>query len=162
MSVYYWDLIEPVWEEISIYDGPEPYLAGIRSVPRHVGLLFAAHWTYVEVGNGGFSQYFANSTGIVAPEAIEAFEEIGQPRVAEILRRAVAHFGPTFPRNRAERVAKMDVSLSPTYEPDRSFDSLDDEMFGVIEEEAGGFEEAANRYAARFVERGGSEERRDR
>ncbi|WP_369973953.1 DUF4375 domain-containing protein [Polaromonas sp. SP1] len=30
--------------------------------------LFAVHWCQSEICNGGFMQFFANSTGVLAPE----------------------------------------------------------------------------------------------
>ena len=144
----YWDLIEPVWEKISIYDGPAVYLEGIRAVPEHVGLLFAAQWTYAETANGGFCQFFLNSTGVVAPEAVRGFRAIGQLDTAAIVERAMAHFGPVYPRDGRERNALMQTSPDPSvYKHDPSFDALDKEMWRLVAEEAGGFEAAADRYA---------------
>lgn len=51
----------------------------------------------------GFHQYFTNSTGHHAPEAIIGFCELGLNDVADIVRQAVAVFGEDFPRKRAER-----------------------------------------------------------
>jgi hypothetical protein len=74
----YWSLIEPVWDEIEIYSGPEEFSRTFAGVPRSAGLLFAAHFCQSEVCNGGFNQFFSNSTGVLAPEAIEGFKAIGQ------------------------------------------------------------------------------------
>jgi len=144
----YWELVEPVWEEISIYDGPAVYLAGIHAVSEPVGLLFAAHWAYVETGNGGFSQFFSNSTGVVAPEAVRGFRTIGLHQTAAIFERAMAHFGRIYPRDRDERNAAMrGVNTATDYRPDPAFDPFDREMWPLVSEEAGGFEAAADRYA---------------
>ena len=145
----YWSLVEPVWEEISIYDGPAPYLKAIQAVPESVALLFAAHWTCEEICNGGFSQFFHNSTGIVAPEALRAFRAIGQVGVANVLERAMSHFGRIYPRDRAERQRLMSVRTGTMdYCVDPALSALDDEFFALIEDEAGGFQTAANRFAA--------------
>jgi hypothetical protein len=150
----YWELVEPVWETISIYDGPAVYLDGMRAVPEYVGLLFGAHWAYHETGNGGFSQFFRNSTGIVAPEAVRGFRAIGQSSTADVLERAMRQFGRVYPRDREERQALMNTGDDPnTYVPDRSFDALDEQMWPLIEEESGGFEAAADRFAAQLEDR---------
>lgn len=60
-----------------------------------------------EVNNGGFEQFFLNSSGDTVPETLAALEAIGAVRAATLLREAVALFpggGP--PRNRDERYQK--------------------------------------------------------
>jgi hypothetical protein len=147
----YWELVEPVWKTISIYDGPAVYLDGMRAVPDHIGLLFAAHWAYYEMGNGGLSQFFCNSTGVVAPEAVRGFRAIGQSVTADLLKRAMRQFGRVYPRDREERQALMNTGDDPNrYVADRSFDALDAQMWPLIDEEAGGFEAAADHFAAQF------------
>ena len=57
----------------------------------HPQKLFSAIWLLeAEVNNGGFSQYFLNSTDESAAFAAEALETIGAPKTAEICRRALA------------------------------------------------------------------------
>jgi len=58
-----------------------------QSVPQRV---FSSIWAVEsEVNNGGFSQYFLNSSAETAPFVAEALETIGAPRTAEICRRAI-------------------------------------------------------------------------
>jgi hypothetical protein len=66
----YWDLVEPVWDEINIYDGPDVFLETFQKVPLKIGYLYAVHFCQSEVCNGGFGQFFFNSTGVLAPEAV--------------------------------------------------------------------------------------------
>jgi hypothetical protein len=40
----YWSIVEPVWDAINIYDGPEVFAQTFASAPRASGLLFAAHF----------------------------------------------------------------------------------------------------------------------
>jgi hypothetical protein len=70
-------------EAINIYDGPEIFLQTFSQVPRAVGLLYTTAFCQVEVCNGGLHQFFGNSTGILAPEAVEGFVAIGQRRIGE-------------------------------------------------------------------------------
>jgi hypothetical protein len=109
MGVDYWSLVEPVglplnqsWE-----NGPDEFLRMFRAIRREIGHLYAAHWCQSEVCNGGFHQFFSNSTGLLAPEALEAFQAIGAADWAEILAEAMQHFGT--PSGAARRV----LALSP-------------------------------------------------
>ncbi|TAL39760.1 MAG: DUF4375 domain-containing protein [Alphaproteobacteria bacterium] len=66
--------------------GKQPFSA--QSVPQKV---FSSIWQVeAEVNNGGFSQYFFNSSAESAHFAAEALETIGAPKTAGICRRAVA------------------------------------------------------------------------
>jgi hypothetical protein len=59
-----------------------------QSIPQKV---FSALWAVEgEVNNGGFSQYFLNSSCETAPFVAEALDIIGAPQTADICRRAIA------------------------------------------------------------------------
>ena len=63
---------------------------------------------WYEVGNGGFHQYFFNSTGDLAHKAPDAFREIGAPQTADVVDRANALFGSEGPnKNRRKRQAQL-------------------------------------------------------
>lgn len=58
-----------------------------QSVPQKV---FSSIWAVEgEVNNGGFSQYFLNSSAETASFVAEALDSIGAPRTADICRRAI-------------------------------------------------------------------------
>ena len=58
-----------------------------QSFPQKV---FSSVWAVEsEVNNGGFSQYFDNSSDETASFVAEALEAIGAPRTADICRRAI-------------------------------------------------------------------------
>jgi hypothetical protein len=139
----YWSLVEPVWDEIEIYQGPEEFARTFAAVPRPAGLLYAAHFCQSEVCNGGFDQFFSNSTGVLAPEAVEGFKAIGQDFVAEILQEACSLFGEPFPRERSLRQSKLEAIDSEL------LDTLDQRFYGIIQSENAGFEAAADSYARR-------------
>jgi Domain of unknown function (DUF4375) len=142
----YWGLVEPVWDEIEIYSGPEEFSRTFAGVPRPAGLLFAAHFCQSEICNGGFKQFFYNSTGVVAPEAIEGFKAIAQASVAEIVQEACSLFGEPFPRERSLRQSKLAAIDSAL------LDSLDQKFYAILDKESGGFEAAADAYAAKVRE----------
>jgi hypothetical protein len=138
-----WSLIEPVCNEIEIHDGPEVFARTFAGVPRPAGLLYAAHFCESEVCNGGFNQFFSNSTGVLAPEAVEGFKAIGQDLVAQIIQEGCSLFGITFPRDRTFRQSKLKTIDS------KVLDSLDKKFYEIIDKENGGFVAAADHYAAR-------------
>ena len=138
----HWDVIDPLWNVINIYDGPGVFLATFNQVSRGAGLLFAAHFCQSEVCNGGFHQFFFNSTGVLAPEAVDGFTAIEQVQVADLLRQAMALLGSPYTREREARQATIDLL------PPGRFDELDGKFFALLRSEAGGFEVAADRYAA--------------
>jgi hypothetical protein len=79
-----------------------------------------------EVNNGGFHQYFNNSSGDDAAETILALQEIEAFAVADILRRAVARFpGGVTPKDRAARLEILRDKFPKTDE----FDDLNAEFF---------------------------------
>ena len=60
---------------------------GAQSLPQKV---FTAIWEVdTEVNNGGFSQYFFNSSAESAAFVARALETIGAPRTADICKRAI-------------------------------------------------------------------------
>jgi hypothetical protein len=143
----YWALLEPIWEKVSIYDRVEVFESQFNLAPNASRTLFAAHWCQSEVRNGGLHQFFTNSTGVLAPEAIVAYEALGMPKVAAVLRAAVAWFGPIYPRERDAREALLDTYENENPEQWNPFERLDDQFFELIDEENGGFRKAADGYA---------------
>ncbi len=64
-----------------------------QSLPQKV---FSTIWAVEsEVNNGGFSQYFLNSSAESAPFVVEALETIGAPKTANICIRAIATAFPS-------------------------------------------------------------------
>ena len=97
-----------VWDAISIYHAPDIFLTQFNSAPVAARSLFAAHWCQSEVRNGGLHQFFSNSTGILAPEAIAAYQMIGMPKLASVIEAAARWFGSDYPRRREIREELLD------------------------------------------------------
>jgi catechol 2,3-dioxygenase-like lactoylglutathione lyase family enzyme len=152
----YWSILEPIWDSIDI-GTPEVFEQTFGAVPRSVGLLYAAHFCQSEVCNGGLTQFFWNSTGVLAPEAVDGFQAIGQAKVASVVQRAVKMLGDPYPRVRSDRWQALeklrdhpvgtDSSEQPSYENVALFEPLEDEFYSLLASEAGGFENAADAYA---------------
>ena len=62
----------------------------------------------MEVNNGGFSQFFYNSSGNFSNELVSAFTAIGANATAAICRKAISAFGRNIPVDRDERVEMLD------------------------------------------------------
>ena len=103
------------------------------------------------MGNGGFHQFFINPTGILAPEAVVGFRAIGLPSCAGLLEDAMAFFGSPYPREQTERENALAEIVGETRQERDPFYSLDDEFYRLCSVENGGFETAADTYAARSV-----------
>lgn len=136
----YWSIVGSVWDAIDIYSGPDVFRQTFNSAPRASAFLFAAHFCQSEICNGGFHQFFSNSTGVLAPEAVEGFREIGQGQVAALLEKGMSLFANAYPRDRNERQERLERI------PKSSLDALDNVFYSLIDSEAGGFAAAADRY----------------
>jgi len=164
----YWPLVEPLFESVSI-DDPASFERTKGRVPRSSLVLFAAHFYLSELWNGGLLQFFFNSTGILAPEAIEGFQLIGMPNLTSRLAASAAPLGEEFPRDRQDRWDAMLVNSSlDTDQLEQIFleaknrylgfksstvafewDHLTEEIYELAENENGGFQVAATQFANR-------------
>jgi hypothetical protein len=146
----YWRLVEPIWDTVSIYHGPETFLHAFHQVPVHAGHLFAAHWLHSEVCNGGFHQFFLNPTGVLAPEAQAACTALGLSEVATLVGRAMAFFGTAYPRTQDVRVRALEAIPGKTEQEWNPFCSLDAEFYKLLPAAEATFERAADAYAEKF------------
>jgi len=149
MPTNYWQLVEPVWDSLVQWDEIPAFQSAFAATEASARTLFGAHWLYSEVCNGGFHQFYWNSTGVLAPEAADAFAAIGMPRTAEIVRRTISWFPTPYPRNRESRIELLDSHAELHPDSPDPFSSFDDEFYGVVESESGGFVRAANEFARR-------------
>ena len=62
----------------------------------------------MEVNNGGFSQFFYNSSGNFSNELVGAFTAIGANATAAICQKAISAFGRDIPVDRDEREEMLD------------------------------------------------------
>lgn len=108
-----WRMIEAYSEAVSIYDGASTFLNGFEKVPIPARHLLAVRWCDYEVCNGGFHQFFHNSTGVLAPEALEGFRTIGLNECADLLEAAMSKFGKLYPRDRAARQTSLRLLQRP-------------------------------------------------
>nr|WP_255651237.1 DMP19 family protein [Cesiribacter sp. SM1] len=80
-----------------------------------------------QVNNGGFHQFFFNSTGEYAHEVLDAYEAIGAHKTADIIERAIKLF-PVLPIPK-DTLVRRTVMLDLTEEIEDAWNSLDDEFY---------------------------------
>ena len=126
------DPFEGIWDDLPRNEDPEENLAWFRRLNRVQQILYPTHYLCAEVYNGGFHQYFHNSTGLTAPEAVEGFRTLGLNDVADLVEEAMGVFGSVFPRERALRQEFLDSI--PGDEPSEwnPFFLLDDWFYDLI------------------------------
>jgi hypothetical protein len=100
-------VLAPVQKAVKLGDGEAfaRVLAALRPDERY---LYAVFWCDAEVCNGGFHQFYANSTGVVAPEATEGFDALGLHECAALVRDTMRFFGARYPRERETRCELLD------------------------------------------------------
>jgi hypothetical protein len=152
----YWDLLEPIWDQIDIYTNPETFLAQFAQLSQAVGDLYAAHWLVSEVVNGAFPQFFSNSTGVLAPEALIAFRRIGLTDAADITEACMTFFGDSYPRDRAVRATMIDWVWAETLSEDDEHNldillDLSSQFLDAIGKDQSAFNLAADEYALRYL-----------
>src|SRR6185503_1769996 len=64
----------------------------IRTLPPGVRAIYATWLVDAEVNNGGFNQYFFNSSGRYAGEALAGYELFGAEEYVAVMRSAIATF----------------------------------------------------------------------
>ena len=97
MAILWPDLVKTVFRDSPRVEHAEYLSPAARTIYR-VGSFHG------EVINGGFSQFFSNSSGNWVPETMDALEEVGAQLSRRLLAEAQALFpGSIVPRDREER-----------------------------------------------------------
>lgn len=96
----------------------------LRVWPEPYRVLELADMLDGEVGNGGVSQYFYNSSGDLAPAAVVAMRDLGLPVQAAAIERGVAMFPQPYPTDTEERRKSLD--------PQNSLDDRLDALTAVV------------------------------
>ena len=120
-----------IWDE-QPYTDDEEFTEWFHGLTKVQQVLFPTWWLDLEVCNGGFHQYFGNSTGHHAPEAIFGFNELGLNDIAEIAQQAVAIFGEPFPRKRNDREEFLAAFNGDDESEWNPFYKLDDAFFQAL------------------------------
>ena len=144
----YWSVVEPFWRAVSIYDGPDDFTRQFSELPLVARHLLTAHWCQSEVRNGGLHQFFSNSTGVLAPEALAAFRAIGLTEWAAILAEAMQFFSEPYPREQADRREQLAGRSGERREEWDPFFALDKRFYKWLHAGRDRWARAADRFAA--------------
>lgn len=98
-----WDICEPLWFIINIYEGYEDYIKSAEILTLEQRYLFAITWYFAEVSNGGHHQFFYNSTGIVWEDVLNGFKHFGMPKFAANFMKVIDYCGGSISLDREER-----------------------------------------------------------
>ena len=128
----YWDALEPIWNAELPSDDPRRFLDWFETLSRSQKVLFPTHLLCSEVYNGGFHQYFTNTTGLHAPEAVTGFRELGLGDIADLVEKTVSIFGAEFPRERKLRQEFLDSFEGDEPEDWNTFHRFDDLFYERI------------------------------
>lgn len=90
----------------------------------HERTLYVTQTLEQEINNGGFSQYFYNSSGDFANELIDAFTAIGAHKTVAICKKALSAFRGAVPTARAQRQAALERMHS-----DKLWEKCDDAFY---------------------------------
>jgi len=123
--------------------------SGYESLNRNQQLYSAVWICNIEINNGGFSQYFSNSSGDTWPDAVACLEAMGFHERLAILREAIDLFGEAGPStDRSTRQDQLDELLSM----DESDEEDDDEsIFDALQDRYYNSSEVFEVFTCRFV-----------
>ncbi len=131
--------LETLAEVVDIYGSGDRFVGQFAQITSEEQTLFSTSWVVAEVLNGGFHQFFWNSTGVLAPEAKYGFEALGLATCARLLETAMDFFGPSYPRDREARIAMLEQFEEANGEDTDPFEGLDGSFYDQIENEHGGY-----------------------
>lgn len=132
----YFDVVEPMWETISIYDGYDEYIQSAQVFTLEQRYLLAITWYFAEVSNGGHYQFLHNPTGIVWEDAIKGFKHFGMNEYANNFQKVVDYCGGTISFGREERYYMLEM-LEEKYGEEffKILDEADDFIYNYEGEE---------------------------
>jgi hypothetical protein len=82
--------------------------ADLVSHPARKQVALCLHKLEAEVNNGGFHQFFGNSSGELVPETLRALDAIGAPKTKALLEQAIAVAFPSgYPSDTSEVSLKL-------------------------------------------------------
>ncbi|OAI57940.1 hypothetical protein AYO47_00160 [Planctomyces sp. SCGC AG-212-M04] len=127
---YFWTRVHDTWNFGGWSDsGYDPSKVNL---PRDIQLLGAVEYGVSDIENGGLHQFFHNGTGVFAPEMIEWFDRAGMPACAEVMRKAVAKFGPEFPRSQEARQTFLGTFKGESRKERDPFHELDEPFYDAL------------------------------
>lgn len=147
-----WHFIEPYAESVEIYGTPEEFFETFGRLPEAVRHVLAVWWLHAEVCNGGFHQLFYNSSGILAPEAVEGLRAIGLRICVTIADAAIKKLGEPYPRDREARLKTLQLLERSGNDGKHGdpFDELNEQYYAAMQGEE--LEARLDAYARRHTQ----------
>jgi len=108
-------------------DKKTQYGANMSVLSEAERVFYITQTMEMEVNNGGFSQFFYNSSGNLSNELVSAFTAIGANATAAICQKAVAVYGRDVPVDKGEREELLDELESA--EIDEIWEECDDDFY---------------------------------
>ena len=105
----YYDVVEPMWETINIYDGYDEYIQSAQTFTLEQRYLLAITWYFAEVNNGGHHQFLYNPTGIVWEDVLNGFKHFEMPEFAANFQKVVDYCGGRISFAREERWDMLEI-----------------------------------------------------
>ena len=114
-------------------DNKTQYGEDMSALSEAERIFYITQTLEMEVNNGGFSQFFYNSSGNFSNELVGAFTAIGANATAAICQKAISAFGRDIPVDRYEREEMLDELESDEFdeileECDNAFFDYDDNL----------------------------------
>ena len=105
----YYDIVDPMWETINIYDGYDEYIQSAQTFTLEQRYLLAITWYFVEVNNGGHHQFLYNPTGIVWEDVLNGFKHFEMPEFAANFQKVIDYCGGRISFDREERWDMLEI-----------------------------------------------------
>ena len=114
-------------------DNKTQYGEDMSALSEAERIFYITQTLEMEVNNGGFSQFFYNSSGNFSNELVGAFTAIGANATAAICQKAISAFGRDIPVDRDEREEMLDELESDEFneileECDKAFCDYEDNL----------------------------------
>lgn len=148
---YYEELIQPMDFDVNIYGSYEEYRKGMDKLSKPKQYLFAVSWFIAEVWNGGITQFFANSTGIVWKDALEGFQEMGLYHMKENFQEILDKIGVEPKFDRTERLNEFE-RLMPNIDDFYALDEISDKLYDQDKDDSKIIIRYIKEHAADFVD----------
>ena len=104
----FYEVVKPIYWAGNIYGTYEEYEKSLERFSAEQRYLLAMHWLSLEVNNGGFPQFFGNSTGIVWEDAYKGYKVSGATEMIDLMDRLLATYGKNPSFDREERWNEID------------------------------------------------------
>ncbi len=99
-------------------------LKAVKALSRGERMFYVTWQAENEIKNGGFEQYFDNSSGVFAREAVLAFKLVGAKKHVVLMRRAIAAYVRSNPKQKLIKVDKAVKGYLKKYK-DSKFGKVD-------------------------------------